>query len=228
MKSKKTFYTEIAFAIGIFILAVGTAFMEKADFGMSMIVVPSYLIHLIVSKYLPFFSFGVSEYLFQAFLLIALSVAMRKVKKSYLLSFITAFVYGVLLDLSIGVMGHISCEGIVLRVIFFLIGMLCCTCGVSLVFHSYLPPEAYEMLVKEVSIKYGFNIGKVKTFYDCCSCLLGIILSFVFFGFGTFVGIGWGTVICAVANGFIISTISKILDNTFVFKDGLNLKNKLN
>ena len=69
MKGKRIFYSELAYFIGIFVLALGTAFMEKADFGISMVVAPAYLIYLKVSEYVPFFSFGMSEYVFQAFLL---------------------------------------------------------------------------------------------------------------------------------------------------------------
>ena len=93
MKGKRIFYCEIAYAIGIVVLAFGTAFMERADFGMSMVVAPAYLIHLKVSQFIPFFSFGMAEYVLQAALLISLSFVMRKVKKSYLLSFATAVVY---------------------------------------------------------------------------------------------------------------------------------------
>ncbi len=228
MRGKKTFYSELAFVIGIVILAVGTAFMAKADFGMSMIVAPAYLIHLKVSKYLPFFSFGIAEYVFQAFLLFVLSVLMKRLKKSYFISFVTVFVYGILLDLSMDIMTLITDEGIVLRGIFYILGMFLCAGGVALVFRAYLPPAAYDMFVKEISLNYKLDIGKVKTVYDCCSCLLAIILSFLFFGFGSFVGIGWGTVLCAAINGFIVSMIGRILDKTFIFKDKLNLKDKLN
>jgi len=83
VKEKKTFYCEVAYIIGIIILAFGTALMEKADFGMSMIVAPAYLLHLKISPHLPFFSFGVAEYVFQAFLLVLLSLVLRKVKKIF-------------------------------------------------------------------------------------------------------------------------------------------------
>ena len=39
---RRTFYTEAAYFIGLIMLALGTAFMERADFGMSMVVAPAY------------------------------------------------------------------------------------------------------------------------------------------------------------------------------------------
>ena len=61
MKGKRILYCELAYFLGIIVLAFGTALMEKADFGISMVVAPAYLIHLKVSEYVPFFSFGMSE-----------------------------------------------------------------------------------------------------------------------------------------------------------------------
>ena len=50
MNEKKSFYTELAYLLGIVALALGTAFSEKANFGMSMVVAPAYLVHLKVSE----------------------------------------------------------------------------------------------------------------------------------------------------------------------------------
>lgn len=91
---KKTFYTEAAYVIGLITLALGTAFMERADFGMSMVVAPAYLIYLKVSGFLSWFSFGMAEYCFQAFLIIVLTIVLRRFKRKYLFSFITALIYG--------------------------------------------------------------------------------------------------------------------------------------
>ena len=55
MKGKRILYSEPAYFVGIFVLALGTALMEKADFGMSMVVAPAYLLHLKISEYLRIF-----------------------------------------------------------------------------------------------------------------------------------------------------------------------------
>ena len=43
-KKKPVFYTELAYIAGIITLAVGTAFMAQADFGVSMVVAPAYIV----------------------------------------------------------------------------------------------------------------------------------------------------------------------------------------
>ena len=226
MKGKRIFYCELTYALGILVLAFGTALMEKADFGMSMVVAPAYLIHLKVSQVLPFFSFGMSEYVFQAVLLILLACVMGRLRRSYLLSFATAFLYGLVLDVLMGLVAPLPCAGMACRFGFYLAGMAACSTGVALLLHTYFPPEAYELVVKEVSQKYGTGIGKTKTVYDCCSCAFGIVLSLCFFG--TFVGVKWGTVVCSFVNGWLIGRISHWLEQNFELKDALPLRQMMN
>ena len=225
MKGKRIIYSELAYFIGIFILALGTAFMEKANFGISMVVAPAYLIHLKVSEFVPFFSFGMSEYIFQAVLLAVLSLVMGKLKKSYLLSFATAFLYGTVLDICINLVGLFPYAGILWQVIFYIAGLLVCAIGVALLLHTYFPPEAYELVVKELSSQFHITVGKTKTVYDCCSCALAIVLSLCFFQ--TFVGVKWGTIVCAMINGWLIGKFSGFLKNNFLWKDALSWRGKI-
>lgn len=226
MGEKKVFYSELSYVLGIFILATGCSFMERANFGLSMVVAPAYLLHLKISQFLPFFSFGMAGYVFQAFLLCALAIITRKLKKSYFLSFVTAFIYGLVLDAVMSVVALFCFEGIVWRVVIYITGLLFSSTGVALLFHTYLPPEAYELFVKELSCRLNISIGRMKTVYDCCSCVLAVVLSICFFG--VLVGVSWGTVVCAMLNGFFIGRISKFLEKNFTFKDALSWREKIN
>lgn len=216
---KRIFYSEAAYILGISFLAMATALIEKADFGVSMVVAPAYLLHLKLSEFFPFFSFGVAEFTLQVLIIALIAVILRKIKFSYLFSFVTIAVYGSLLDLSIAALEFFSADHIAVRIIIFTIGVLVCSASVSLLFHTYISPEAYELFVKEISAKFGLNINKFKTCYDCTSCIIGIIMSFAFFGFGHFEGIKFGTVICALLNGFLIGNFSKLYEKKFEFKD---------
>lgn len=227
MKKKPVFYYELAYVFGILALCLGNALIERADFGMSMVIAPAYLIHLKVSQFLPFYSFGMSMYVLQAVLLVLLSLVVGRFKKYYLLSFVTAFIGGNVLDGAIALVDLIPFSGFGWNVGFFVVGMLFSTFGVALLFHTYLPPEAYDLVVREISEKFGTAIGKTKSVYDLCSLTVSVVLSFVFFGFGVFMGIKWGTVICAICNGWIIGMYSRLLEKIFVFRDGLPLRDKL-
>ena len=215
---KRTFYTEAAYA------ALGTALMEKADYGMSMVVAPAYLVYLKMSEYLSWFTFGMAEYSFQALLILILAIVMHGFKRKYLFSFITAFIYGNILDLMMKTMALISGDGIPIRTICYTSGLVVCAIGVSLLFKTYISPEAYELFVKEISSRFGFDISRTKTVYDCCSCLIAIVMSFVFTGFGHFEGVKLGTVLCALVNGCLIGQCTMFFDRHFEFTDAFSLR----
>ena len=216
---KPVIYTEVAFVIALVIMAFAASFTEKAGFGMSMVVAPAYLLHLKVSQFWPWFSFGVAEFVFQGLLVLVTIAVMRRFKLSYLLSFVTAIIYGTLLDGAMATIAALPDETFFIRVVWYVIGTVLCAFAVSLFFHTYLPPEVYELIVKELSAKFGWNINKVKTSYDCISTVLGIAMSFCFFGFGVFEGVKLGTVICALVNGALIGSFTKVLERFFAFEN---------
>ena len=219
---KRTLYAEAAYLLGIVILALGTALMEKAAFGMSMVVSPAYILHVKISEFLPFFTFGMAEYTFQAFLLVILGIVKRKFRMIFLFSFVTAVIYGFTLDGIMLLCSGLPADGIVWRILWYILGMVICSMGVALLFHTYIAPEAYELFVKVIAVDHGWEISRVKTVYDCVSCAVSVILSFVFFGFGTFGGVNWGTVVCALINGSIIGACTALLNKCFTFADALS------
>ena len=223
-ENKKIFSNELAYILALLTLAFGTALMEAANFGVSMVVAPAYILHLKISQFLPFFSFGMAEYSLQAVLLIVTILVMRRFKLSYLFSFVTAVLYGFTLDAFIRFVDLIPCDSFPVRVLFYLVGMLFCSIGVSLFFHSYISPEAYELFVKEISGRMQVDIHKFKTVYDCVSCLVSVLLSFAFFGLWHFEGVKLGTVFCALVNGWIIGLCSKFFNKHWHFEDKLPLR----
>ena len=221
---KASFYSELAYVVGIVGLALGTAFMEKADFGMSMVVAPAYLLYMKLSQVYPLVTFGMAEYTIQGCLLVVMVLALRRFKVSYLFSFITAIIYGVTLDCCIALIAYMDASVFALRVIYYVIGLLLCAIGVAFIFHTYIAPEVYELFVKEVSAKTHIKISRFKTIYDCVSCCVGILMSFLFFGLFHFRGVQIGTIICALINGKTIGIISSFLEKRLVFVDILPLR----
>lgn len=216
---KIRFSTELAYVMGLLILTLGNAMMERADFGVSMVVAPAYLLHLKISPTYSFFSFGMAEYTLQAFMLILMVILLRRFKPYYLFSFVTAVFYGVVLDLWMKLTNCIPNDTFIVRAVLYVGGILVCSAGISFFFHSYIAPEVYELLVKELSAKFKWNINKVKTTYDISSCLISIVMSFLFFGFGVFRGVKLGTVLCALVNGAVVGLFSRIYDKVFDFQD---------
>ncbi len=220
-KRERVFRTELAYVLGILALALGTALMERAEMGMSMVVAPAYLIHLKVSQWLPFFSFGMAEYCLQGGLLAVLFLVVRPGRPAWFFSFVTAVLYGLCLDGAIRLAAGLPSEGLPVRCVLFGVGLCCCAFGVALMFHTYLAPEVYELFVKEVAARYRFSLSRCKTVYDCISCGAAILLSFAFFGWGRFEGVKLGTIVTALLNGWLIGRFSLLLERCFSFRDWL-------
>lgn len=220
---KRIVYTEISYILGIIVLAMGTSFITVSNLGVSTIVAPAYLLHLKVSSALPFFTFGMAEYTFQGVIILVMCLVLRRFHFSYLFSFVTAVLYGFCLDGSLLIMSDVMAETLPVKIFLFVIGMLLASFGVALFFRTYISPEAYELFVKKVSAKFGVEIHKFKIGYDAVSLMLSVVLSFAFFGFGVFRGIGWGTVASTLINGTLVAFWSKQLDELCEFKDALKL-----
>ena len=216
MMKKPVFYTELAFFIGLALLALGTSLTAYGDIGISMVVAPAFVLHLFVSQFLPWFSFGVAEYVLQAIVLLALILILRKAKWSYLLSFCVTLLYGFALDGSMMLTAKLP-QNIYLQIGAYIVGAVICCSALALLFCSYFPPEAYELFSKEVAAKFHKPVHKVVNVYNLCSLLLAVVLSLVLFG--GIKGIGIGTVICAFVYGYIINFFQKIYGKLFRFDD---------
>ncbi|MBQ9968202.1 MAG: hypothetical protein IJO88_05720 [Oscillospiraceae bacterium] len=220
---KRTIYSEFAYVIALCLLTVGAALMERADMGMSMVIAPAYVLYLKLSTFLPFVTFGMMVYTVQALLIVGLGIALRRFKLSYLFVFCTAVIYGFMLD-GMMLLTALLPATVVCRVVWYVLGMVLCSAGVAMMFHTYFSPEAYELVVKEVAAEHGASVGRVKTVYDLSSCAVAIVLSFLFFGLWHFEGVKLGTVICALVNGWMIGKLSAWYDTVFDFRDCLKLR----
>lgn len=218
---KQTFYTEIAFFVSLVVLAAATALTVYGDFGISMVVAPAYILHLKICESLPFFTFGVAGYTLQALILILLMIIIRKFKVSYLLSFVSAVLYGFVLD-GAAILLKTLPNILYLRILLYIVGVLLCCASIGMMFFTYFPPQAYELFVKEIAIKWGKPVHIIKMVYDGVNLVLSIVLSLLLFG--SLNGIGIGTVVCAVIYGPLINMFQKLFNKIFVFKDKYELR----
>ena len=219
MKTKKIkISSEVVYLFAIVLLAFAVAMLSAADFGISMIVAPAYLLSLKTG----FLTFGQAEYVIQAGVFIVLCIVLRKFKFVYLFSFATCLIYGFVLDLwrkipffnpSVTVPGSMD---LWLRIVLFVLGVLLTSFSVALFFKTYLYPQVYDFFVKAVSGRYGIKISILKTIVDLSCLTASVIMTFAFFG--KIVGIGWGTLVMAFINGSIIGFFSKAFDKIFDFQ----------
>lgn len=214
--------SELTYILAIILLALAVAILTTADFGISMIVAPAYLLSLKVGV----ITFGQAEYIIQAGVFIVLCIVLRKFRPVYLMSFVTCLIYGSVLDLwrSVPCFDPSRTEPgsmeLWLRILLFIIGVLLTSFSVALFFKTYLYPQVYDFFVKSVSLRYGIKVSVFKTAVDLTLLLVSTVMTLCFFK--SFVGLNWGTLVMATLNGTIIGFFSKLLDRFFEFKPVFN------
>ena len=213
---KITKMNEMAWLLGILICGLGIALCTKASFGLSMIAAPPYILHCALSKLSVFFTQGVCEYLWEGVLLVVLCLILFKIKWRYLLSFVTAVLSGYAIDFWLWVLGgNGAYESIITRIITFVVGSACVSLAIAFFFRTDMPLQVYELIVSQISEKYGFSTTKVKSVFDLI--MLAITLLLAIFVTKSSQGIGIGTVIVTFANSPMIAGFGKLLDKLFVF-----------
>lgn len=215
---KRRFPRELAYALGILILPFAVAFSIKADFGMSMIAAPAY----ILSEKLSFITNGQAEWIIQAFFLALMCVIVRKFKVMYLASFLSAFIYGLILDFARWCTDLIPFDGVAARTVYFILGICLTSFSVSMFFNTYLPPCAYDYFVRTVGTVKNLNMRRWKTCYDASMLVVSVALSLILFK--KLIGVNFGTVIIVAVNGSLISFISKFMNKRFEFYDRFKLR----
>ena len=218
VKKKIRISSELTYITAIVLLALAVAILTTADFGISMVVAPAYLLSLKIGA----ITFGQAEYIIQAGVFIVLCIVLKKFRPVYLMSFATCLIYGAVLDLwrllpcfnpSVTEPGSMALS---YRIPMFIVGVLLTSFSVALFFKTYLYPQVYDFFVKAVSFKYGIKLSVFKTCVDLTLLLISTVMTFVFFG--KLVGLNWGTLVMAAVNGAIIGFFSKQLDRFFEFE----------
>lgn len=209
--------SEAVYVIAILLLSFAVAMISSTGFGVSMIVAPAYIISLKVD----FLTFGQAEYLVQGILFILFCLLNKRFKPIYLCSFLTGIVYGAFLDLWRKVIPHfnpditaVSSLPLVLKIVYFICGMLLTALSIALFFKTYIYPQVYDFFVKGISSKYSINTTRFKMCFDASFLVIAVILSLVLFK--KLNGIGIGTVIMTCFNGMLIGLFGKLIDKHLI------------
>lgn len=207
---------EIVYLAGALVLSLATAMLTAADFGLSVIVSPAYL----VSMKIPFLTFGQAEYLVQGILFLVFCIAMRQIKPLYFGAFLSGVIYGFLLDLWRLLIPHFNPDlhmpgtlPMTTRIIYFIIGFFINAFGALLYFRNKYYPQVYEFFVKGISEKYQIELPRFKLRFDLFFFVLTLVLSFCLFH--GLKGVGAGTVIMACLNGPLIGVYGRWFDRHF-------------
>lgn len=219
---------ELAYVYATVLLAIGTLLCIKADLGMSMIAAPSYcLSHLFGGMV------GFAEYVFQGALLLLFCLITRMFRWQFLLSFLTALIYGGVLNLFQLLTVSFVPTQIWLRILLFAVGILVSTLSIAFYLNSYFPLSVYELFVKGITLRFGFKFRSVKTLFDFGCLVTSIVLAIIVFGiveksdmssFGGIVevirrgGVYIGTIVSTLVNGILIAFFDRKLKKRMTFE----------
>ena len=202
---------EVAWLCGTLCCAFGVALCTKANFGLSMIAAPAYIIHVFMQEFFSWYTQGTSEYIWQTLLLVVLCIIVRRFKVKYLLTFACAVIFGFAVDGFLFLLGGgAPYDSMLVRIIAFVLGEVITAFAIACNFRTSLPLPVYELLVTETAKRYNIATDKVKQANDIIMLALSVILAFALNQ--SFKGIGIGTIIITAVNAPIIMGIGKVLD----------------
>ncbi len=211
--NKKRFPRELNYVLGLIIMPLAISLMAKADLGLSMIAAPTY----IISEKVPFLTYGQTEYIFQTLVLIVMCIAVKKFKVSYLSSFITAIIYGTILDFFVWLVSPLNFDALWIRITVFIIGMVLTSLGVAMFINTYLAPCAYDYFVRTVVEEKKIDLRKFKIGFDAVFLIISVALTLTLFH--KFVGVTWGTLVIVIFNGNIIAFFNNYINKHFELYD---------
>ncbi len=207
---------EVAWALGIILCALGVALCTKANFGLSMVSAPPYIMHLKLSGFSSFFTQGTTEYIWEGLLLILLCAAIKRFRPIFLLSFVSALLFGFTLDGWLFILGSGAAYTLLWqRILAFVFGELITALSIAFFFRTDMPLLIYELIIKEVSLKWNLKQVKVKYASDISMLVISFLMA-IFLN-KSFKGIGVGTIIITLINAPLITYFGAILDRLFVF-----------
>ena len=217
---KKTFYKEIAFIIAMYTNSLAISLLVKSVFGVSTLS----SLPLVLSKIFNSISFGMMNFGVQSLLLVILVCITRQPKFSYIISFIIAFVFGVLVDLFDVLVAPLT-AGLVFRVIYFFSGWVLISFGAALFINSSMPLMPFDGFIKDLSVFLKVSVKKVKSRCDLIFVSSAVILSLCFLK--QLVGVGVGTIFMALFTGSLTQYFIDQLQSKYQFVAKTNVGKKL-
>jgi uncharacterized membrane protein YczE len=148
---------------------------------------------------------GQWTYLFQGVLILSLFVLRRKFVLQYLFSFVVGFVFGNVMDIHKLWVDRLP-QTLPLQILYFILSYLMICVGIALSNHCKMPIVPTDLFPREVAAITGIPYSRIKVSFDVICLLVTAVLTFVFLG--KISGLGIGTVLAAFTMGKFIGIIS--------------------
>lgn len=184
--------------VGLFIMSVGVALSVRSDLGTT----PISCIPYVLSYAFPL-SLGVITIIFNMLLIFIQIILLRSnFPKIQLLQIVVNCIFGYFIDLSLYLTSSVIPTDYVMQWGVCVISCIVIAFGVFLEVNSHatvLPGEGVSLAIRSIT---NIEFGKLKTGFDTSNVVIGVILSLLFFG--TFKGVGLGTIFAGIVVGYIV------------------------
>lgn len=205
--SKKALPGELFLLIGLVFCATGLNLLIKANFGISA----NSSLPYVLSIAWPVFTNGTWNAIVQCCWLFITMAAIKKIKPAYFLSFLLAFVFGVMLD-RFALLFTSWSDALTLRLFYYAAGFLISSLGVSAFMVSGMPLLPFETVVRAFTTYKRMSVRLARTGMDLCNLTAALLFSLLFTG--QVIGIGIGTVISALLMGSFVGKITGKLNES--------------
>lgn len=199
----------IAYFLGLALLSFGVILAIKSNYGITVSSSPPYILSLWTDAV----SFGTFNYIVQGVVFVLMVVILREFKATYFLSFLTSILLGYSLDFFKFAMKDFNAVGHIARTSCFVISIITISFGLVFFIRSNKSILPFDMFVREVSSKYGVEIGKFKCCFDVCILTIAVVMSFIFFR--ELRGIHVGTLLSALTIGPTVGYFMKKSEQVF-------------
>ena len=214
-------FGEGAYILATVLCSFGVCLSAKSGFGVSMVVAPSFVLSNYLVRFSPFFTFGNTDYIVQALMIVAIAIVVRKFKIKYPSAILSSVIYGVMLDGWRLIFGTTPFLDLYARVLSMAGGALITAFSIALYLRTYLPQQGYDLFVYETATNFNKNMTKVKWIYDLTSLAVAIILMLALFQKFDLEMVGIGTLLLTVVNTPLIALSGKLLDRFVDFSPAL-------
>ena len=193
---------------GMIFNSFAVTLLIKADFGISALSSVPY----VFSVAFPVMTNGIWNALIQCMWLILTMIAIKKIKPSYIFSFVLAFLFGFLLDFWAGLMTPWS-MALSMRLAYFMIGFCVLSVGISCFILCGTPILPFDTVVRAFTMEKGLSVRKARTGFDLINLTLSLLVCLLFIG--RLAGVGIGTLISALLMGTAASRVTQWMRDHF-------------
>ena len=191
------------FIIGIIINSFGIALITKAGLGTSPISSISY----VLSMKFPF-TLGQFTFIVNMFFILAQFILLKKdFEPIQFLQIVVNVVFSACIDISMNLLSWLIVNNFMVGLFALLIGCGVLALGISIEVAPDVLVVPGEGIVRAISIVLNKRFGTVKVIFDITLVSTATILSFLFFG--KLSGLGLGTIISAIIVGYIVNLLNK-------------------